>query len=99
MGGLFYLDQSMHLLYLDESGSSTDPSQQFFVLAGISVFERETHWIEQDLNAIAARFNTADPHSIELHGSPMRSGKGSWRRHSCNDPPKVAQVMRLMGSC
>jgi len=24
----------MHLLYLDESGSVADPSQQFFVLAG-----------------------------------------------------------------
>lgn len=71
----------MHLLYLDESGSSTDPSQQFFVLAGVSVFERETHWIEQDLNAIAAKFDAADPHAVELHGSPMRSGKNFWRKH------------------
>jgi hypothetical protein len=30
----------MHLLYADESGSVGDPKQQFFVLAGFSVFER-----------------------------------------------------------
>jgi len=37
----------MHLLYVDESGSATDASQRYFVLAGISVFERTTHWIEK----------------------------------------------------
>ena len=70
----------MHLLYLDESGSATDPSQQHFVLAGISVFERQGHWIEQELNQIACQFSPNAPHLIELHGSPMRSGHGIWRR-------------------
>lgn len=69
----------MFLLYVDESGSPGDPNQQHFVLAGLSVFERETHWIEEQLNAIAARFNPADPYSVELHGSPMRSGRGPWK--------------------
>lgn len=69
----------MHLLYVDESGSVSDPTQKFFVLAGVSVFERKTHWIEQKLNAIAERFDAANPHSVELHGSPMRGGSGTWR--------------------
>lgn len=72
----------MHLLYLDESGSASDPNQQYFVLAGVSVFEREAHWVEQELNKVAVRFSPADPYSVELHGSPMRSGNGAWRRHS-----------------
>lgn len=75
----------MHLLYLDESGAASDPKQQFFVLAGVSVFERESHWIEQELNAIAQRFSASDPHEVELHGSPMRSGHGVWRRHAVAD--------------
>jgi hypothetical protein len=70
----------MHLLYVDESGSVSDPSQKFFVLAGVSVFERQTHWIEQKLNAIAERFDPASPHAVELHGSPMRGGSGNWRK-------------------
>ena len=69
----------MHLLYLDESGSVAAPNQKHFVLAGISVFERTTHWLEQELNKIAERFCPNDPHSIELHGSPMRSGREGWK--------------------
>lgn len=72
----------MHLLYLDESGCITDSRQRYFVLAGVSVFERQTHWIEQSLNSIAARFNPTDPHLIELHGSPMRSGRDGWKKHA-----------------
>jgi len=75
----------LHFLYLDESGSASDPSQQYFVLAGVSVFEREGHWIEQELNNVAKRFAPLDPYSVELHGSPMRSGNGLWRRHSKED--------------
>ncbi|MEN2881044.1 hypothetical protein POEJIIAE_02489 [Mannheimia haemolytica] len=37
----------MYLMYVDESGSTTDPTQKYFVLSGIAVFERNTHWIEK----------------------------------------------------
>lgn len=69
----------MHLLYVDDSGSATDPNQPWFVLAGVSVFERKAHWVEKCLNSIAARFNPDNPHEVELHGSPMRSGSEGWR--------------------
>lgn len=75
----------MHLLYVDESGSVTDPSQRYFVLAGVSVFERTTHWIEQRMNSIAERFDPANPSSVELHGSPMRGGRSEWRRFPLRD--------------
>lgn len=75
----------MHLLYLDESGSVGDPQQEFFVLAGVSVFEREGHWIEQELNNIAARFSPTEPYALELHGSPMRSGRDGWKAHPLSD--------------
>jgi len=42
----------MHLLYLDESGCVSDPQQRHFVLGGLSIFERSTHWIEQELNQL-----------------------------------------------
>jgi hypothetical protein len=68
-------------LYADESGSLADPAQRHFVLAGVSVFEREPHWIEQELDRIAARFDPAQPHSVELHGSPMRTGGRGWDQY------------------
>ncbi len=69
----------MHLLYVDDSGSVTDPASRFFVLAGFSIFERQTHWLEKQANLIAARFNASDPRSVELHGSPMLGGRSEWR--------------------
>lgn len=73
----------MYLMYVDESGSTTDPSQKYFILSGVSVFERNTHWIEKEMNDIAKRFckyaDNNDEYSYELHGSPMRSGKSEWR--------------------
>ncbi|KIG10377.1 DUF3800 domain-containing protein [Caballeronia concitans] len=75
----------MHLLYLDESGSAADPHQRYFVLAGVCAFERTTHWIEQKLNAIAARFEPVNSHLLELHGSPMRSGRDGWKRFPLQD--------------
>ena len=71
----------MYLLYADESGSTHDPNQRHFVLAGFCLFERQGYWLANELDTIAARFNPADPASVELHGSPMAGGKGMWRRH------------------
>lgn len=75
----------MYLLYIDESGSISDQTQPFFVLSGIAVFERKTHWIEQRMNEIAARFSSDEPYQYELHGSPMRSGKSEWKHFSFNE--------------
>ena len=35
----------MHILYLDDSGSAGNPADRHVVLAGVSVFEREPHWL------------------------------------------------------
>jgi hypothetical protein len=75
----------MHLLYLDESGSVADPNQRYFVLGGVAVFERTTHWVEQQLNEVAKRFAPEDPYRVELHGSPMRSGREGWKTFPLED--------------
>jgi Protein of unknown function (DUF3800) len=79
----------MNLLYADESGSVIDPKQIFFVLAGVSVFERQRFWISQELEKIAERFNPGDPKSVELHGSPMLNGRGFWRQFKLPDRIKA----------
>lgn len=63
----------MHLLYLDESGSVSDPAQRYFVLADVAVFERSAHWVEQAINQVAARFSPENSYAVEMHGSPMLS--------------------------
>ncbi|MBI4081293.1 MAG: DUF3800 domain-containing protein [Candidatus Lambdaproteobacteria bacterium] len=69
----------MHLLYADDSGTTTDASQRHFVLAGVSIFERQGHWLAEELRKIVAPFRPDDPDSVELHGSPMLNGRGLWR--------------------
>jgi hypothetical protein len=81
----------MYLLYLDESGSAADPTQRYFVLAGVCAFERATHWIEQKLNRIAERFEPANGHQLELHGSPMRAGREGWKRYALQDRLRAIQ--------
>ena len=68
----------MHLLYVDDSGHPDDPNQDWFVLSGVSIFERQGFWISEKLEQIAARFNQTDSSLVELHGAEMRNGK-NWR--------------------
>jgi len=75
----------MYLLYLDDSGSVATKNEQYLVLAGVSVFERQVHWIASRLENLAATIYEADPYAVEFHASAMFSGKGSpW-----NGMPKV----------
>lgn len=70
----------MYILYADEAGSTKDADQQYFVLGGVAIFERQGFWLSQELDKIAQRFDPADAQSVELHGSPMFGGRGFWRR-------------------
>jgi hypothetical protein len=68
----------MHLLYLDESGTD---GGNYFVLAGLSVFERDTYFFNRDFDALqeSAFPNLDDP--IELHAAEIRArSKPPWDR-------------------
>ncbi|HWK06132.1 MAG TPA: DUF3800 domain-containing protein [Puia sp.] len=85
----------MHLLYADESGTTTDPKQLFFVLAGVCIFETQGYWMNNELDKIAARFNPGDPTSVELHGSPMLNGRGFWRQFPL--PDRIQAIKDALG--
>jgi hypothetical protein len=89
----------MYLLYADESGSIGDSTERHFVLAGLAVFEREPHWLEQELEEIAKRFDANEPQSVELHGSPMRAGKGKWRHYPKQDREQAILDALTNGVC
>lgn len=68
----------MYLLYLDESGNEKDPSDKYFVLAGIALFERQTYYLSNALENIQERyFPKHQP--IIFHASEIRSGRKFWR--------------------
>lgn len=68
----------MHLLYLDESGNPDDPADKHFVLAGISAFEKNTHFLSTSLDGIQNKHFPGSP-PIDFHTQHIRAGKGFWR--------------------
>lgn len=87
----------MYLLYLDDSGSIGDKSTKFFVLAGFSIFERQTHWLDSSVTEIAKRFSPLNPECIELHASPMRVGREGWQNFAPADRVQaVVDVLHLL---
>lgn len=61
----------MFILYLDESGYHA--SAEYFVLAGIAVFERETYWYAQDMDALQQRYLPSATGPVEFHVSSLRA--------------------------
>ena len=80
----------MYLLYVDDSGFPQDPKQDYFVLGGVAVFERQVHWIGQELDKVVARFDDVSPRPMELHGSPMMNGREGWEAFS--KPERIQAV-------
>ncbi len=75
---VFLFTRRMYLLYLDESGNESDPSDKFFVLGGVAVFERVTFFLSQSMEAVQTKHFPGVP-PVEFHASPIRTGKGFWR--------------------
>ena len=69
----------MYMLYLDDAGSVKNPDEKYFVLAGIAVFERQVYWLQDGLERLAASLGHPTPSTLELHGNPVRAGRGWWR--------------------
>ena len=61
----------MFILYLVESGYHA--SAEYFVLAGIAVFERETYWYAQDMDALQQRYLPSATGPVEFHVSSLRA--------------------------
>ena len=73
----------MHLLYIDESGNPDDPADKHFVLAGVSAFEKNTHFLSTAADAVQSKhFPGSQP--IDFHAQHIRAGKGFWRSQEKN---------------
>jgi hypothetical protein len=83
----------VHILYIDDSGTVDDPNEQFFVLGGVSVFERGLYHQIKAVDDCIANFGLGgDHHDIELHGSSMYHGRdGVWR--SVRDRPSREKMI------
>lgn len=65
----------MFILYIDGSGSASNPDDAHFVLAGVAVFERQIFHLIKELDELVDSFPIDSGEQVELHGNPMYSGK------------------------
>ena len=70
----------MYVLYLDGSGSVRNPEENYFILAGIAVFERQIYHLIRKTDEFVSSLNIGDSDEIELHGSLIANGgKRPWK--------------------
>lgn len=88
----------MFILYLDESGAHREAS--YFVLAGLAIFERESFWFAQDMDALQKRYLPTVSDPAEFHVSPLRGEHAPEPFHTLSKPERrelidnVYQIIR-----
>ena len=70
----------MYILYLDDAGSTGNPSDKHVVLAGVALFERQIHFLDKELNELASQIYPQEPSALEFHASHILNRKGIWRK-------------------
>ncbi len=87
----------MHLLYLDDAGSSANVDEEYLVLGGLSVFEAQSHFITQALDKLAQDINPSNPQDVEFHASEIFSRRSApWRGMSTAEARGVIKtVLRI----
>lgn len=89
----------MHILYVDDSGSVENASERYFVLGGIAVFERGLYHQITAVEKCIESFDLGDPADIELHGSPMYSGRGATWRRIRDRSTREAMISQALSVC
>lgn len=67
----------MYLLYIDHSGEISDSTEDYFVMAGAAIFERQVYFLEEQMDQLCRDLLEEDPVQVEWHASMIRGGKGS----------------------
>lgn len=84
----------MHLFYLDDSGSAENPSEDYLVLGGISVFEPQVHYMIQRLDELAEGIMPSKPHEVEFHASEIFSRRiEPWSRMTRDEATGVIKAV------
>ena len=87
----------MHILYVDESGSINDPTQDYFVLAGLAVFERGLYHLIKAADDLVASWQLApDPQDVEIHASPMYQGRKGTIWHTLDRRARVKMMQEAL---
>jgi hypothetical protein len=89
----------MYLLYLDDAGSPQNRDEDYFVLGGVSVFERQVHWLARELDLLAESVDPANSQATEFHASAIFGGRNApWSSMRSKDERRniIKSVLRTL---
>jgi hypothetical protein len=87
----------MHILYIDDSGSASNPNEAYFVLGGVSVFERGIYHLIKAADDCVKGFGLDAPDDVELHATDIYGGRGQpWR--TFRERSERERFLRCVGS-
>lgn len=75
----------------------TDPSQDYFVLAGLAVFERGIYHLIKAADDLVLSWQLApDPQDVEIHASPMYQGRKGTIWHTLDRNARVRMMQEAL---
>lgn len=92
-----FLISSMHLLYLDDSGSSGNADEKYIVLGGISLYETQVYHITKAMDDIAKSIDPSKP-NIEFHASEILARRTApWNKMTKEDVRGVVKsILKIL---
>lgn len=85
----------MYILYLDDSGSTGNQQEDYFVLGGVCVPEWSTRWLSHQVEQVAAAAAGPASHSVEMHAVEIFGGrKPPW--NAIPDKEQRRNILRQM---
>jgi hypothetical protein len=91
----------MYILYLDDSGSAANSSEQYLVLGGLCVYEAQMEYFTRELDKLAMSIDAKDPHSVEFHASDIFGGRRTpWNTIKSRDDRRAVlkQVLEVVAT-
>jgi hypothetical protein len=84
----------MHLLYLDDSGSTGNRDEKYLVLGGVSIFEAQAHFLTLKLDELAETVNSNNPQSVEFHASEIFARRTApWDKMSSDEARGIIKAV------
>jgi hypothetical protein len=86
----------MYILYLDDSGSANNASEEYFVLGGVAVPEYRIRKLSYELEKLADSINPNNAGSVEFHASEIFSGKHGIWTNFCNRNDRIKIIKDVL---
>jgi hypothetical protein len=70
----------VYMLYVNDSGSPTSPTDKYSVLAGFATREDQNFRIQQNIDELINQYTGMT--DLKIHASSLKAGRKEWRRFS-----------------